>query len=81
MKLSNNNNKKTISFYSYKLNYEKYLKIENVVKKILEYENKLSQLYFENYFNKQKISCFDFIKLTKSSSLVTPSYAILINFV
>ena len=66
MKLSNDNNsKKSISFFSCSLNHEKYLKIENVIKRILEYENELSAIYFENYFNKQKISCFSFMKLTK----------------
>ena len=65
MKLNCRNNKKSISFFSYDLNHDKYLKIENVVKIILEYENKLSSIYFENYFNKQKISCFDFIKVVR----------------
>ena len=45
MKLSSNTKKKTISFYSYHLNHEKYEQIENLAKQI----------------QKQKISCGKFI--------------------
>ena len=61
MKLSTNNQKKAISFYSYGLNKEKYKKIEELAKQIQVYQNFISEIYYNNYFQKQKITCSKFI--------------------
>ena len=61
MKLSSNTKKKTISFYSYHLNHEKYEQIENLAKQIQAYQNFISEIYYNTYFQKQKISCGKFI--------------------
>ena len=62
MKLSNGKNKKSIAFYSYHLNEAKYKTIEQFAIQAREYKNQISKIYFDNYFHKQHISCFDFIK-------------------
>ena len=62
MKLSKGKNKKTIAFYSYHLNEAKYKTIEKVALKVQEYQNQISKIYFDNYFHKQHIRCFDFVK-------------------
>ena len=62
MKLSSNSPKKSIAFYSYYLNKEKYEEIKEFTKKIRIYQNFISYIYYDVYFNKQKISCTDFIK-------------------
>ena len=54
--------KKSIAFFSYDLNHEKFLIIENYAKIALEIKNKISQRYFNEYFNQQKISKLKFIK-------------------
>jgi len=56
-------NKKAISFYSYHLNKEKLNAIINFTEKIRILQNHISYIYFDEYFNKQKINCTDFIKL------------------
>ena len=56
-------NKKSISFYSHHLNKEKLNKIKVFAKKIRILQNFISYIYFDEYFNKQKIKCTDFIKL------------------
>ena len=61
MKLSSNTKKKTISFYSYHLNHEKYEQIENLAKQIQAYQNFISEIYYNTYFQKQKISYGKFI--------------------
>ena len=61
MKLSSNTKKKTISFYSYHLNHEKYEQIKNLAKQIQVYQNFISEIYYNTYFQKQKISCSKFI--------------------
>lgn len=57
--------KKSIAFFSYDLNHEKFLIIENYAKIALEIKNKISQRYFNEYFNQQKISKLKFIKEMK----------------
>ena len=61
LKLSSNTKKKTISFYSYHLNHEKYEQIENLAKQIQAYQNFISEIYHNTCFQKQKISCGKFI--------------------
>ena len=61
MKLSSNTKKKTISFYSYHLNHDKYEQIKNLAKQIQVYQNFISEIYYNTYFQKQKISCGKFI--------------------
>ena len=56
-------NKKSISFYSHHLNKEKLNTITEFAKKIRILQNFISYIYFDEYFNKQKIKCTDFIKL------------------
>ena len=64
MRLSKNStNKKAISFYSHKLNKEKRNTITAFAEKIRILQNHISYIYFDEYFNKQKIKCFDFIKI------------------
>ena len=66
MKLSKNSTtKKAISFYSYHLNKEKLNTITNFAEKIRILQNHISYIYFDEYFNKQKIKCTDFIKTMK----------------
>ena len=55
--------KKAISFYSHHLNKEKLNTITEFAKKIRILQNFISYIYFDEYFNKQKIKCTDFIKL------------------
>ena len=66
MKLSSDTKKKSISFYSYHLNKEKYKIIENFALQIRAYKNFLSELYFNQYFHKKKITCFNFMKEMKT---------------
>ena len=61
MKLSTNTPKKSVSFYSYGLNKEKYDKIKKLAEQIRVYQNFISEIYYNNYFNKQKIACSKFI--------------------
>ena len=56
-------NKKAISFYSHHLNKEKLNIIKTFAEKIRILQNFISYIYFDEYFNKQKIKCTDFIKL------------------
>ena len=56
MNLSANIQKKVISFYAYGLNKEKYKKIEELAKQIQVYQNFISEIYYNNYFQKQKIN-------------------------
>ena len=55
--------KKSISFYSYHLNKEKLNTIKVFAEKIRILQNHISYIYFDEYFNKQKVKCTDFIKL------------------
>ena len=55
--------KKSISFYSHHLNKEKLNTIKVFAEKIRILQNHISYIYFDEYFNKQKIKCTDFIKL------------------
>lgn len=57
--------KKSIAFFSYDLNHEKYLIIENYAKQALKIKNEISKKYFNEYFNKIKISKTDFLKEMK----------------
>ena len=61
MKLSTPTPKKTISFYSYQLNKEKYEEIKKLAERIQIYQNFISSIYYNNYFQKHKISCRKFI--------------------
>jgi len=56
-------NKKAISFYSYHLNKEKLNTIISFAEKIRILQNHISYIYFDEYFNKQKINYTDFDKL------------------
>ena len=52
--------KKSIAFFSYDLNHEKFLIIENYAKIALEIKNKISQRYFNEYFNQPTICRLSF---------------------
>ena len=45
----------------YHLNHEKYEQIKNLAKQIQVYQNFISEIYYNTYFQKQKISCSKFI--------------------
>jgi transposase, IS605 orfB family len=65
MKFSNGNNKKSISFFSYHLNKEKFYQIKALAEMIRDYKNFISEIYYQDYFNKQHISCSDFCSKMK----------------
>lgn len=48
--------KKSIAFFSYDLNHEKFLLIENYAKQALEIKNKISEIYFQYFYNKENIA-------------------------
>ena len=65
MKFSNSNNKKSISFFSYHLNKEKFYQIKALAEMIRDYKNFISEIYYQDYFNKQYISCSKFCSKMK----------------
>jgi len=56
-------NKKSIVFYSYHLNKEKLNTIKSFAEKIQILQNFISYIYYDEYFNKQKINYTTFSKL------------------
>ena len=65
MKFSNGNDKKSISFFSYHLNKEKFYQIKALAEMIRDYKNFISEIYYQDYFNKQYISCSKFCSKMK----------------
>ena len=66
MKFSNGNDKKSISFFSYHLNKEKFYQIKALAEMIRDYKNFISEIYYQDYFNKQYISCSKFCSKMKT---------------
>ena len=58
-------NKKSISFFSYHLNKEKFYQIKALAEMIRDYKNFISEIYYQDYFNKQYISCSKFCSKMK----------------
>ena len=58
-------NKKSISFFSHHLNKEKFYQIKALAEMIRDYKNFISEIYYQDYFNKQYISCSKFCSKMK----------------